>query len=96
MDTEPAGDAPSLLDRLIDREEVQRILEALDDTPKLARDCVLLRYLEQETYAEIADQMGKTPHQVRALCSKAIGRLRKLLRVESEEERPSGGVHDAR
>lgn len=79
LETDPAADTASLLDALIQREEVEQILAALDRVPKTSRDCVLLRYLQQAEYDKIGEQIGKTPHQVRALCHKAITRLRKLL-----------------
>ena len=88
---DPEADSTSLLEKLVDHEEVEQILEALDHIPTVARDCVLLRYLQQEEYVTIAEHVGKTPHQVRALCYKAISRLRKQLRIVTK---PSGGIHE--
>lgn len=81
--TDPAVDAPSPLSCLIQREEYEEVLGSLDKLSELGRDVLLLRYLEQEPYEEIARQVGKTPHQVRALCHKAIVRLRSLLSESS-------------
>jgi DNA-directed RNA polymerase specialized sigma24 family protein len=38
-----------------------------------------MRYIQQQSYDDIAEQMNKTPHHVRALCSKALNRLRSML-----------------
>jgi DNA-directed RNA polymerase specialized sigma24 family protein len=35
-----------------------------------------MRYIGQESYEHIADQLGKSPHHVRALCARAMDRLR--------------------
>jgi RNA polymerase sigma-70 factor, ECF subfamily len=69
----------SPLDRLIDSEEMEQIVEGMQQLSPLAREIMVLRYLQHEEYAGIADQVGKTEHQVRALCAKAIGQLRNLL-----------------
>ncbi|MGH7169150.1 MAG: RNA polymerase sigma factor [Gemmataceae bacterium] len=78
---EPAGAGTSPLDRLIDAEELEQILEALQQLSELGRQVVVLRYLHHQEYAEIADQLGKTEHQARALCFKALEQLRTLLRA---------------
>jgi RNA polymerase sigma factor (sigma-70 family) len=78
---------------LVHREKVEQTLAALDRLPKLARECLVLRYLEDESYETVAEQVGKTPHQARALCHKAIGRLRKLLSVESGEDSSKEAFH---
>jgi DNA-directed RNA polymerase specialized sigma24 family protein len=44
-----------------------------------------MRYIQQQSYDDIAEQMGKSPHQVRALCHKAISRLRDLLGINRKE-----------
>ncbi len=43
-----------------------------------------LRYLQQQSYETIADQFGKTAHQIRALVHKALESLRKLLGADAE------------
>ncbi len=76
-------------DAVANQEQAQCILRLLDQLPPLYRDCVLLRYLHEQEYASIAAQVGKTEHQVRAICSKAIKRLRDLLRTEPSHPRNS-------
>jgi RNA polymerase sigma-70 factor (ECF subfamily) len=72
----PSAEPPALSD-LVLREEVEQVLASLDDLPELARTCLVLRYLEEEPYDAIARTLGKTPHQVRALCHKALAALRR-------------------
>ncbi len=79
--SEPATSPPSPLALLVQREEFEQVLGALAAVPALSRDCLVLHYLEHESYEAIAQQLGKTPHQVRALCHKGIVRLRTLLAV---------------
>ena len=38
-----------------------------------------MRYLQQKSYADVGKQIGRTAHQARALCHKAIGRLRQRM-----------------
>jgi RNA polymerase sigma-70 factor (ECF subfamily) len=75
------GDASPLLD-LVRREELDQVLDAIGQLPAGGREIVVLRYLEQQDYASIGRQLGKTPHQARALCHKAIARLRVALDAE--------------
>ncbi len=67
------------LDRIIDAEELDQVLDAMRYLSRLGRHVVVLRYLQQFDYAEIAEQLGKTEHQVRGLCAKALGQLRTML-----------------
>jgi RNA polymerase sigma factor (sigma-70 family) len=82
---EPAVAAPDLLGKLVDREELERVLVALERVSPLGRTCLVLHYMEQLSYTEVAEQLDMTPHQVRAACSKAIRRLQRILGVQ-----PSG------
>jgi len=69
----------SALGKIIQAEELEQVLNATAKLPDLARDVVVMRYIEQDSYEHIAEQMGRNPHQVRALCSKGLGRIRNLL-----------------
>lgn len=84
-EAEPAAAAESALDRLVDAEEVERVLDALPALSELSRQALVLRYLQQHDYADIAQQLGKTEHQVRGLCHKALGQLRALLRPSAKD-----------
>jgi len=80
-----AGAANKPLLDLVRREELDKLLDAVGRLPKSHRDIVVLRYLEQQDFATIGRQFDKTPHQARALCHKAISKLRRLLDVERVE-----------
>jgi DNA-directed RNA polymerase specialized sigma24 family protein len=41
-----------------------------------------MRYIEQASYEEIAQRLGKKPQYMRALCSKAMAQLREMLQSE--------------
>lgn len=67
---------------LVRREELDQVLDAVGQLPRGSREIIVLRYLQQQDYEAIGRQLGKTPHQVRALCHKAIAKLRVLLDAE--------------
>jgi RNA polymerase sigma-70 factor (ECF subfamily) len=88
--TEPADSAESPLAQLIDTEELEQILDAMQRLSELGRQVLVLRYLQHEEYLEIADQLGKSEHQIRGLCHKAIGQLRSMLRPAAAEPEKRG------
>ncbi|MBX7071798.1 MAG: sigma-70 family RNA polymerase sigma factor [Pirellulales bacterium] len=76
----PSAEAmPSPLGQLVQREELRRMLDAIDQLPVESREVIVLRYLERQDYTTIADQLDKSPHHVRAVCHRALSRLRDLL-----------------
>ncbi len=77
--TEPIAGDTSPLGTLIHSEEVQETLSAIGRLKKAAREVLVMRYIQQQSYDDIARQTGKTSHQVRAMCSRSIGRLRDIL-----------------
>ncbi len=77
--TEPAAGAQSALDGLIQAEELEQILDAMQELSAQSRQVLILHYLQHQDYAEIAEQMGKTAHQVRGLCAKGLTGLRGIL-----------------
>ncbi len=76
---EIASNEKSPLSNLINSEESQEMLDAIRQLNKAPRQAIVMRYIQQQPYEDIAEQMNKTTHQVRALCHKAINRLRDLL-----------------
>lgn len=61
------------------RERADEALRALDKLPPANREAVFMRYLNEDRYDEISEQLGKPQNQVRSLCSKGIQMLRKHL-----------------
>jgi RNA polymerase sigma factor (sigma-70 family) len=81
---EAATSDPLPLQRLIDDEEIQAVLDLMAELPMPAVELLTMRYLQQDSYESIALRLGKTPHQARALCHKALTQLRDLA---SEKQR---------
>ena len=76
---EPAASGDSPLGKLIQNEELEQILNAIGQLNGVSRETFVMRYIEQDSYEEIAKTLGKKPNQVRAVCSKALRRLRGSL-----------------
>jgi len=79
-----AVEEATVLATLIRDEQVQQVLAGLEALTELEREAFVLRYLEQMEYAEVGRRMGKTEHQARGLCHRAIVNLRQLLGVSDE------------
>ena len=76
---EQAPNDESPLGKLIHSEELAETLNAIERLNKASRQVLVLRYIEQKSYEDIAGQLGKSSHHVRALCSRAMSRLRDIL-----------------
>jgi RNA polymerase sigma-70 factor (ECF subfamily) len=74
-----AEDGSSALGKMIQAEELEQVLDATAKLTDLARDVVVMRYIEQASYEEIAQRLGKKPQYMRSVCAKAMARLRELL-----------------
>lgn len=67
------------------RERLDQTLSALGQLPADSREIIVLRYLKDQSYEMIAEELGKTTHQVRALAFKAIVKLRQTLREKKHD-----------
>lgn len=76
---EPVANDDSPLGKLIRSEELAEMLDAVGRLKKASREVLVMRYLQQESYDNIAGQLGKSSHHIRALCSRAIRNLRDVL-----------------
>ncbi|OHB61829.1 MAG: hypothetical protein A2Y76_07340 [Planctomycetes bacterium RBG_13_60_9] len=76
---ERASDDAAPVSRLIESEELEQVLAAIDQLNGASREVLVMRYIQQDSYEEIAGQLGKTAHQARALCFKAMSALRDVL-----------------
>ena len=72
----------SALGKVIQDEELEQVLNATSRLNELARDVVVMRYIEQDSYEKIAERLGKKPQHIRSVCSKAMARLREILTKE--------------
>ena len=79
---ETVEDYPSALEKMVCREEIEEVLNAIARLNRLAREVVVLRYIEQESYEQISERLGKKPQYLRSVCSKALLQLRNLLNRE--------------
>ena len=75
---------PSALGKMIQAEELEQVLNAASKLTDLARDVVVMRYIEQDSYEEIGLRLCKKPQYMRALCAKAMAQLRELLASKKE------------
>ncbi len=87
VDNEPCDGQPSPLATLEHREQFQRVLDAMAWLSAANRQLLTLHYIQQETYESLAREYGKTPHQIRGRCHKALDQLRTVLAVASPENR---------
>ena len=76
---EPASNDNSPLANMVQTEQLQQVLDSIDKLNKTSREVLVMRYIEEQTTEDIAEQLNKTPHQVRALCSRALGDVRDKL-----------------
>ncbi|MHC4519009.1 MAG: RNA polymerase sigma factor [Planctomycetota bacterium] len=76
---ERASDDRAPLGRLVQSEEIEQVLAGIDRLSGVSREAFVMRYIQQDSYDEIAEQLGKTVHQVRALCFRAMSNLRDRL-----------------
>lgn len=89
---EPASNEHSPLSKMVQTEELRQVLETIGQLNKTSREVLVMRYIQEQSTEDIAEQLHKTPHQVRALCSKAMSHLRSIL--DSNQPSPSGKETD--
>jgi RNA polymerase sigma factor (sigma-70 family) len=70
----------SALEKMIQAEELQQVLNATSRLNNLARDVVVMRYIEQHSYEKIGEWLGKKPQHIRSVCAKAMAQLREFLK----------------
>jgi RNA polymerase sigma-70 factor (ECF subfamily) len=83
-DNSPAADDPSASGKMIRAEELEQVLDATSRLSDLARDVVVMRYIEQASYEEIGQRFGKKPQHIRSVCAKAMAQLREMLASEKK------------
>ncbi len=83
--------SPALRKMIVD-EELQQVLDATMQLSNLARDVVVMHYIEQESYEEIAKRLNQKPQYLRALNAKAIAKLKELLAGNKELENKTNSV----
>lgn len=86
-DQQAVDHRPSPLEGLIAAEQLQAVLNAMAGLSDRNCELLTLHYIEQQSYEAIACDYGKTPHQIRALCHKALAQLRALLSEKRQESK---------
>jgi RNA polymerase sigma-70 factor (ECF subfamily) len=61
------------------RERAQLLAGALETLPDAYRQVIVLRHLEDLSFAQVAARMGRTEHSVKNIWLRARGRLRRAL-----------------
>lgn len=82
---EPVSNEGSPIGKLIQTEELEETLDAIGRLNRSWRQAIVMRYIQQQSYDDIAKQMKKTPHHVRAICSKALNRLRSSISTNQQK-----------
>ena len=83
----PAAEGgPSALGKMIQAEELEQVLNATSKLTHLARDVVVMHYIEQDSFEEIGRHLDKKPQYMRALCAKAMAQLREMLQSEDNQK----------
>ncbi len=66
--------------RLVLREEMERMVRALETLDQPQREVILLRKLEELSFKEIAERMGRSPDACRMLLARALTALTLRMR----------------
>ncbi len=74
------------LTKMIRQEQLQQVLQITATFKELARNVIVMRFIEEKTYEEIAERLGKNPDYLRSLCSKTIKQLRQKLSDQIDME----------
>lgn len=89
---EPSAD-PAILNQLADAEQVQRVLAVLERMDEPYRYAFVMRWIHEQPYEAIAPQLGKTPHQVRGLCHRALQQLREWFAGRPKDAKGKEDCH---
>ena len=80
LDRVAAGTRQSPLAEAARREAIERTIQAIERLPEKLREVIVARMLEQCTYQEIADRLGRPLTSVRAQHIRALEALKNELR----------------
>lgn len=78
------------LGQVIREEQLERVLAATARLNEPGRSVIIMRYIEQQSYEQIALRLGEDPNYLRSLCSKSLARLRQAC-GEKEDGRMKHG-----
>jgi RNA polymerase sigma-70 factor, ECF subfamily len=72
--------------RAAHREQAVLLADALGQLPDDYREVIILHHLEGQTFAEIADRMGRSVDSVKNLWARALAQLRRTLGATDERD----------
>lgn len=88
---------PSPEQQAIQHEQVERVLAAMEQLSESDRELLTLRFIDGASNEWLAERFDTTPHRVRALCAKAVSRLRQLVHETSTpQSKENSHVHESR
>jgi RNA polymerase sigma factor (sigma-70 family) len=70
---------PSPLVRLVQSEQYEQLLDAISELNESAQRLFVWRFIEQQSYTQIAGELKTTPHRARGLCHAAVQQLRQKV-----------------
>jgi RNA polymerase sigma factor (sigma-70 family) len=76
----PTENNPSPLAEMVQTEALTEVLDMMTRLNDLAREVIVMHYIEQEPYEQIAQRLGKKPQHIRSISAKALTKLRQLLK----------------
>lgn len=74
-----ADASPAASHEIEQREDLERVLQAVEQLPPDDRDLIVMRFLQGTSYEALASHFDTTPHRLRATCSRIIAGLREQL-----------------
>lgn len=79
LDPESPARESSPLASIIQREDLEQVLEAAGELTEQSRDVFVLHYIHGDSYESVAAVLGKTPQQARGLAHRAVVGIRERL-----------------
>ena len=71
--------ADTILDTILDKEQRQQLLTAIDRLPQRQKDAVLLHYMGEHSQRHVAELLGTTEKGIERLLARGRKNLRELL-----------------
>lgn len=76
--SETYDDTP--VSKIVQNEQIKQVLNGISMLKKSYREIIVLRYVEQLSYEQIAQRNGKTKRYWRGVCFKAMEKLRSIIK----------------
>ena len=93
---DPADPSPGTEEQVVQRDERQRLREAIAQLPDDQREALILTQLEKIPYEEAAQVLGASEGTVKSRVNRAKARLKEILSEERELSPPGNVKRDER